>query len=110
MLDKYLNFGNMEAKRIVGYLFWGGTLLSAISSFLFGKYLYLTNTYGKELFFMQNGQKWFTEKQVNHLPLGIGGALVSFIVSVIFLKVACEVLYLIIRCMETYLENSRERF
>jgi hypothetical protein len=108
MFDKCLNFGKMGAKIIVGFLFWVGTALSAISSFLFGKFLYMTNTYDKDILFMQNGQQWYTSKPVNNFPLGVGGALVSFIISTVVLKIVCEVLYLIIRCMETYLKKNRE--
>lgn len=107
MLDRFLDFGKIGAGRIAEWLFWAGTVLSGISSFLFGKYLYLTNTYDKDISFMQNGEKWYTSKPVNHLPLGIGGALVSFIVSVVFWRIACELLYLIIKCMETYLEKNK---
>ncbi len=109
MLDRFLDFGKVEAKRIAEYIFWVGTVLSAISSFLLGKFLYMANTYDKEISYIQNGQRWVTSKPVNNFPLGVGGAIVSFIVSIVVLKVACEVLYLLIRCMKTYLEKNRER-
>ena len=105
MLEKFLDFGKMGARRIVEYLFWGGALLSAASSLILGKYIYMTTTYNKGITYFQNGQKWYTEKQVNNLPLGIGGAIASFIISIIFWKLACEILFLIIRCMEKYLEK-----
>ncbi|HYF81877.1 MAG TPA: hypothetical protein VEB00_02455 [Clostridia bacterium] len=108
MLDRFLDFGKTGASRIAKNLFWVGTVLSAISSFLFGKFLYMTNTYDKAISFIQDGQRWFTSKPVNNFPLGVGGAIVSFIISIVVLKVTCEVLYLIIRCMETYLEKNRE--
>lgn len=108
MLDKFLDFGKTGASRIAEYLFWVGTVLSAISSFLFGKFLYMTNMYDKEISYIQDGQRWFTSKPVNNFPLGVGGAIVSFIVTIVVLKITCEVLYLIIRCMETYLEKNRK--
>lgn len=108
MFDKFLKFGEMGAIRIIRFFFWVGTALSAISSILFGKYLYMTNTYDKDITFMQDGQKWYTSKPVNNLPLGIGGALVSFIISIIIWRVVCEILYMIIRCMETYLEKNKK--
>ncbi len=108
MLDRYLDFGKMGARRIVECLFWVGAVVSAISSFLFGKYLYITTTYAKDFSYIQDGQQWFSSELVNNLPLGVGGAIVLFIASIVILKVVCELLYLIIRCMETYLEKNRE--
>jgi hypothetical protein len=108
MLDRYLDFGRVGAKRLAELVFWIGITLSTISSILVGKYLYMTYMYDKEFVYMQDGQQWFSSKQVNNLPLGIGGAVVSFLVSLVIIKVACEVLYLIIRCMETYLEKNKE--
>lgn len=108
MPEDYLDFGKLEAKHIVRYLFWAGTALSAIASLLFGKYLYMTNTYDRETSFMQNGETWHSFEPVNHLPLGIGGAIASFVISIVILNVVCEVLYLIISCMKVYLEKNRE--
>lgn len=108
MFNRLLSFGKMGARRIVGYLFWIGAAASSISSIMFGKYLYLTNTYDKGISFIQNGTTWYTSKPVNHLPLGIGGAVAAFIISIVIWKVACEVLYLIIKCMETYLSKNSE--
>lgn len=109
MLDRFLDFGKMEAIRIAEYLFWIGTALSAIPSFMLGKYLYMTTTYNKEISYIQNGEQWFTYKQVNNLPLGIGGAVFTFLVSIFIWKIVCEVLYLAIRCMENYLGIHREK-
>jgi hypothetical protein len=57
---------------------------------------------------MQNGERWFTSKPVNNLPLGIFGAIFAFVVSIFVCKIICEILYLALRCMETYLERHWE--
>ncbi len=106
MPEDFLNFGEMETKCITKYLFWAGAALSLIISLLFGKYLYMTNTFEREISFIENGETWYSFEPVNHLPLGIIGGVASFIISMVVLKAACEVLYLIISCMKVYLEKN----
>lgn len=109
MLDRFIDFGKLGASRIAEHLFWIGTALSAIPAFLFGRFIYMTTTYNKEISYFQNDEQWFTYKPVNNLPLGIGGGIFTFLVSVFIWKIVCEVLYLAVRCMETYLEDHREK-
>lgn len=108
MLDRFLNFGKLGASRICEYLFWAGTGLSIIPAYFFGRFLYLHNTYLKEISKMQNGERVFTYVAENNLLLGIGGAIFVFVCLIFLWKVICEALYLAIRCMEAYLERHGE--
>lgn len=100
-------FGETTAKKAVSLLFYLGLLPLLFSSILFGKYLYLSNTYLKDIWLMQDGQKMYTNKEVSNLPLGIFGGFLSYIVIVLVWKVICELLIIIFSAIETYTHKNK---
>lgn len=106
--DEWLfKFGDITAKKALSILFFLGLLPLLFASIIFGKYLYLTNTYFKGIWFIQDGQKMYTEKMANNLPLGVFGGFIFFVVSVLVWKVICELLIIIFRAIETYTQKHK---
>jgi hypothetical protein len=101
-----LKFGETTAKRAISALFYLGLFPLFFTSILFGKYLYLTNTYEKAIWFIENGQKMYTSALVNNQPLGFLGGLVFFVVTALVWKVLCELLIIIFRAIETYIQKN----
>lgn len=100
-------FGEVSAKKVISFLFFLGIIPLAYNSVLFGKYLYLNNTYEKEIWFKQFGQTVYSSKEVHHLPLGIIGGFIFFIVMMLTWKVTCELLIIIFRAIETYTQKNK---
>jgi hypothetical protein len=105
--DWFGGFGEITAKRAISILFFLGLLPILFTSILFGKYLYISNTYLKGIWFMQDGQQSYTEKYVNNLPLGIFGGFLFFIVTVLVWKILCELLIIIFKAIETYTQKNK---
>ena len=103
----FFKLGNTTAQEAISLLFYIGLLPVLYFSIVFGKYLYLTNMYSKDIWFTKNGQKFYTSEQVNNLPLGIFGGLVFIIVTTIAWKVLCELLIIIFRAIETYTQKNK---
>lgn len=95
MIKKLLQFGEAKLKTIITNLFCMGCVLIAYKAFIFGKEIYLANFYFKSIKYVQNGQRIYTEREVNNLPLGIFGGVIYFIVILLIWKLVCELLYII---------------
>ncbi len=100
-------FGNITAKRALAILFYLGLAPFFISSILFGKYIYVTNQYTKDILYSENGIQIHTGAVVNNLPLGVFLGVVYFIFGVLIWKIICELLIIIFRCFETYVEKNK---
>ncbi|MCX7923105.1 MAG: DUF4282 domain-containing protein [Clostridia bacterium] len=101
-------FGEITAQKALSILFFLGLFPLLFAAIIFGKYLYIANTYMKGIWFIQNGQKMYTETMANNLPLGVFGGLIFFIISVLVWKVTCELLIIIFRAIETYTKKHKE--
>lgn len=95
MIKKFFQFGEESLKSIITYLFSIGSFIVAYKAFIFGKAIYLVNFYNKEISYFKDGQRWYTGKEVNNLPLGIVGGIMYFIVIILIWKLVCELLYII---------------
>lgn len=71
-------FGETTAKSAISLLFYISLLPLLFTSIIYGKNLYLTNTYMKGISFMNGGQKVYTEMRENNLLLGIIGGILFF--------------------------------
>ncbi len=99
-------FGNITAQKAITVLFYLVCIPLFISSIMFGKYIYLTKKYFKDISYMQDGVKWFTQSEVNNLPLAIFLASIYFVFSLLIWKIICELLIIIFRCFETYTQKK----
>jgi len=95
IIKKCISFGEMSLKSIISFLFYIGCFIIVYKAFLWGKAIYLTNFYEKEISYLQGSQRWFTSETVNNLPLGVMGFIVYFIVISLAWKLICELLYII---------------
>lgn len=105
--DWCYKFGKTTAQQAITALFFLGIIPELFASILFGRFLYLSNTYYKGISFLQNGMKTFSEREVNNLPLGVLGGIAFFIVTVLLWKVICELLIIIFRVIETYTQKNK---
>jgi uncharacterized membrane protein YvbJ len=105
--DWLKGFGNVKAQRAITILFYLGIIPLFISSIMFGKYIYLTNKYFKDISYMQNGMYYSTSSEVNNLPLGIFLGSIFLIIGVLTWKIICELLIIFFRCFETYVQNNK---
>lgn len=109
LFRKLFGIGETSAKRAVSSLFYVGLAIVSYRSIVFGRHLYLAYTYQKKLQIFRDGVYTVTYRTVNHLPLGILGGIVFFVLSVVAWKILCELVYIIVRAFETYaLSNGRE--
>jgi uncharacterized membrane protein SirB2 len=100
-------FGNITAQRAITILFYSGIIPLFISSIMFGKNIYLTNKYLKVISYIQNGAERSAQYEANNLPLGIFLGSIYFVVGVIMWKIICELLIIIFRCFETYVQKNK---
>lgn len=103
----FFRFGETTAENAITLLFFIGSLPLLFSAVLFGRYLYLNNTYLKSIRFMQDGQLVYSEIQAQDTTLGVLGGFAFFIVAVLIWKVLCELLIIIFRALETYIQKNR---
>lgn len=106
-LNWLMEFGNITAKKAITILFYLGSIPLIISSIMIGRYIYLTNEYHKGITYIENGTRWYTEARVNNLPLGVLSGIVYFVVGIFTWKIICELLMIIFRCFETYLQKNK---
>ena len=99
-------FGNITATKAISILFYLSIVPFFISSIMFGKYIYLTSTYFKDITFMENDQQMFTQTIVNNLPLAVFLASIYFVLGILIWKIICELLIIIFRCFETYVRKN----
>lgn len=100
-------FGSITAQKAITILFYLGITPLFISSFLFGKNVYLTNQYFKDVSWIENGTRWYTQYEANNLPLGIFLGIIYFVIGILTWKIICELLIIIFRCFETYVHKNR---
>ena len=99
-------FGNITATKAIRILFYLSIVPFFISSIMFGKYIYLTSTYFKDITFMENDQQMFTQTIVNNLPLAVFLASIYFVLGILIWKIICELLLIMFRCFETYVRKN----
>lgn len=94
-IKKIITFGEMSLKSIITFLYWIGCIPIIYKAYLWGKSIYLTSYYEKQISYLQDGQKWFTSEMVNNLPLAILGFIIYLTVSFVVWKLICELLFII---------------
>lgn len=99
-------FGEIPAKKCISILFYLGILPLFYSTIIFGRYIYLSNKYLKDIWFLQDGKQAFTQTEVNNLPLGVFLGILFFIFGILIWKIICELLIIIFRCFEVYVEKN----
>ena len=100
-------FGKISAQKAISALFYVGLLPVLITSIIAGRLVYMNSTYMKGVSYLQDGQKWYTEKAVNNGPLGFLTGVALFIIQVLVWKITCELLIIIFRCFETYVRKNK---
>lgn len=94
-IKKVVEFGEMTLKSIITYLYSIGCIIIIYKAYLWGRSIYLTSFYDREINYVQGGQNMLTIQTVNNLPLSILGFVVYCIVISIAWKLICELLYII---------------
>ena len=96
-------FGETSVKDMLTLLFYLGIIPLFLSTFLFSKHIYLTNKYFQNI--QQGAQSFIVE--VNNLPLAVTFGLMYFISGVLIWKIFCELLLIVFRYFETFLEKNK---
>ena len=109
MFSKIFNLQLRNSKEIISLLYKVVIIPILYNAYLIGKVLYLNNTYQKAISLTKNGQQWYTDEIVNNLPLGIIGAIVSFIVLITIWKLFCELLVILFFYFESNTKCSGEK-
>jgi len=101
MLNKIFSLQKRAASEILSLMYKAGMIPLMYKSYLFGRYIYINNSYEKDFSFIQNGERLYSSKPVNNVPLGIIGGIILFIILVIIWKLICELLLIILEFFET---------
>ncbi|EGW39470.1 hypothetical protein DOT_2523 [Desulfosporosinus sp. OT] len=99
-------FGKITSFRAITILFYFGLLPLIVPSFYMGNFIYLTNTYSTEIQTSFNGQLMSTFQDVNNVPLGVIGGVVTFIILSIIWKMVCELLIILFKYFETNTQKN----
>jgi hypothetical protein len=91
-LKDFFTLGKLSISYVIQKIFYLGTIFIAFKAYLFGKGIYLTHTYIKDISYYENGQHWYTSTEAQNTPLAILGFIVFFIVVLIMWKFICELL------------------
>ncbi|WBW97100.1 hypothetical protein [Oceanirhabdus sp. W0125-5] len=105
----FRKFGVISAKNAIEILFYLGIFPILMKAIAYGKVMYLSHMYEKEISFIENGMRHYTYRMVNNLPLGIFTGILYFVFGVLIWKIICELLIMIFRCFETYVEKNKKR-
>lgn len=111
------SFGRISAQKAITALFYLSIVPYIIAAVFFGKFLYMTNTYLRDIPYMEGAAQnaadnsplsalRVTQVTVNNLPLAIIGGILFFIFSVLIWKAVCELLVILFRCLETYIRKN----
>ena len=95
--------GRMPAKMALSLLFYLSIIPTLYISILFGKYIYLANTYMKTI---KTGDV-FTSIEVNNSTLGVFAGVVLFIVSTLIIKIVFELLLIMFTAIEAYIKKAK---
>lgn len=109
MLSKIFNLQLRNSKEIISLLYKVVIIPILYNSYIIAKLLYINNTYQKTISLTKNGQRLFTDKLVNNLPLGIIGGIVSFIILITIWKLFCELLIILFCYFESNTKCSGEK-
>lgn len=93
--------GKITSFRAITILFYFGLLPLIVPSFYMGNFIYLTNTYSTPIETSFNGQPISTFQDVNNVPMGVIGGVVTFIILSILWKMVCELLIILFKYFET---------
>ena len=101
MFSSIFNLEKRSSIEVLSLVYKVGMIPLLYKAYLFGRYLYLNNTYEKGFTFLQDGQTWFSSKPVNNAPLGIVGGIIFFIISIFIWKLGCELFLIMFRYFES---------
>jgi hypothetical protein len=100
MVSEFFNLKKRSVKEILSLLYRVGIIPILYKAYLFGYYIYLNNTYDKDFWFVENGQRLSSSKIVNNAPLAIIGGIIFIIVSIFAWKLVCELLLIMFQYFE----------
>ena len=92
-MKKLLDFGQCSVKMLSSLFFWIGSLGIAVASWFVGYNVALTYVWYR---YVQSADGWWTTVAQNHLPLGVFVGLLCFIISVLFWRLVCEAIYIVL--------------
>ncbi|MDR3599480.1 MAG: hypothetical protein P4L49_03190 [Desulfosporosinus sp.] len=99
-------FGKISAFRAITIIFYLGLLPLIIPSFYMGNFIYLYSTYSTQIETSLNGQPVSTFQDVNNVPLGVIGGVVTFIILSVLWKMVCELLIILFKYFETNTQKN----
>ncbi len=94
-IRKFVEFGEMTLKSIITFLYGIGCIIIIYKAYLWGKSIYLTSFYEKQISYFRDGERWITSEPANNLFLAVLGFVVYFIIAAVVWKLICELLYII---------------
>ena len=92
-MNNLLDFGRYSAKTLASLFFGIGSLGIAVASWFVGHNVASTHVWHRTV---QHADGWWTGVSQNHVPLGIFAALLCFIISVLFWRLVCEAIYILL--------------
>jgi Na+/H+-translocating membrane pyrophosphatase len=99
--------GKTTSYKAITILFYVGIISILVKSILIGKITSVYTTYDKPIEFMRDGVMWHSSVRADNVPLGIFLGILSFIIFVVIWKVICELLIIIFRGFEVYIEKNQ---
>jgi hypothetical protein len=100
-MEKFLDFGSYGVKRLTELLFWAGSLGVAVASWFIGHGVSAANVWHRTV---QQADGWWTGVAQNNWPLGIFVGLLCFVIGILFWRLVCEMIYIILNYFK---ENTK---
>ncbi|MCT4597817.1 MAG: hypothetical protein N4A50_08095 [Vallitalea sp.] len=105
-LKDFFTLGKLSVSYIIHKIFHLGIIFIAYRAYLFGRVVYLTCTYEKQIRHIQGRDMYsYTSVMKNNTPLAVLGFIVFFIVVVFMWKFVCELLVKVFSYFEYKLED-----
>ena len=102
-MKKFLEFGRFSVKMLASLFFWVGSLGVAAASWTVGYSVALTFVWHRSVHL---GDGWWTSVARNHLPLGIFAGLLCFLFGMLFWRLVCEAIYIVLNYFK---ENTQQK-
>ena len=92
-MKNFLDFGRFNVRTLTEMLFWVGSFGIAIASWLVGYSVAVTNVWHRTVQYAEG--RWTGVVQ-NNWPLGLLAGLTFFIISFLFWRLICEMIYIVL--------------
>ena len=102
-MKRFLEFGRCSVKMLASLFFWTGSLGIAVASWFVGYNVALTHVWHRTV---QRADGLWTGVVQNNLPLGIFVGLLCFIISILFWRLVCEAIFIVLNYFK---ENTQQK-